>query len=513
MDFIRKHLSEILLGLLISAFYLTLRLIFLDKLPIFTDEAIYTRWAQIALNDSAWRFIPLTDGKQPMFVWLVILFMKFIKDPLIAARLVSVASGFFTLVGLWFLTNELFKNKKIAYLSSLLYVFYPFAVVYDRMALYDSMVGTFYVWALYFSVLLVRKLRLDIAYTLGFVIGAGILTKTSNFFSIYLLPFLLILFNFEKKTLLPRLARFILFSLFSAAIAYGLYNVLRLSPLFQMISAKNAVFVYPISEWINHPFTFFIGNLHGQLSWLTEYLTLPYLLLLLISLAFFKNFFKEKLLLLVYFALPFMALALFGKVIFPRFIFFMSLMLLPICALGLNYVFDFLFKKQALLKLKISKIQLAILISLLFIIYPAFVSFQFAYDPINSKIAKADNSQYVNSWAGGWGVTESVAFFRQKAKDQKIFIATEGTFGLMPAGLELYLVSNKNVTIKGYWPVDEIPSDVLRFASRMPSYFIFYQKNHLVIPPSFPLKLLFQVRQGNSDSFYRVYQIIPPQNK
>ena len=95
------------------------------------------------------------------------------------------------------------------------------------------------------------------------------------------------------------------------------------------------------------------------------------------------------------------------------------------------------------------------------------------------------------------------------AKKGKIFIATEGTFGLLPAALEMYLVQNKNVTIKGYWPVDEVSEEVLNYAKKMPTYFVFYQKEHVEIPASFPLKLLFKVRQGNTQYFYRVYQVIP----
>src|SRR3990170_2921249 len=128
-------------------------------------------------------------------------FMKVINDPLVAARLVSVISGLFTMFGLWFLAYELFKDKRIASLTSIIYIFFPFAQVYDRMALMDSMVATFSVWALYFSILLVRRTNLSIAYTLGFTLGAGALTKSSNFFSMYCLPFTLILFNFSKNQL------------------------------------------------------------------------------------------------------------------------------------------------------------------------------------------------------------------------------------------------------------------------------------------------------------------------
>ena len=507
MKLLSKFRNEIIITIFLSVLYFVLRLIFLDRLPIFTDEAIYLRWAQIALQDSSWRFISLTDGKQPMFVWFAIVFLKFVQDPLIAGRLVSVFSGFFTLIGLWFLTYELFKNKRIAFFSSILYIFYPFAQVLDRMALYDSMVGTFFVWALYFSILLARKVKLDIAYTLGFIIGAGVLTKTSNFFSIYLLPFTLILFNFKEKLIFSRLIKWIIFSLFATAIAFGLYNILRLSPLFAMITAKNAIFVYPLSEWLTHPFTFFVGNLHGLLSWLLQYLTPSYTILIILSVALIKKFPREKMLLIIYFLVPIVALALFGRVIFPRFIFFMSLMLLPLAAFGLDYLISFIEGKFNIAKRSSLKNYYVLIITLFFVFYPAVVSLQLVVDPINAKIADADNSQYVNSWAAGWGVKESVTFFQNQAKNQKIFIATEGTFGLLPASMELYLVSNKNITIKGYWPIDIFPNELIEQANKMPTFIIYYQKDHIVLASNLPLKLLFQVKQGSNDSYYRVYQV------
>lgn len=509
MNKILKYKSEIILSVAILLSYLFLRLIFLNRLPLFTDEAIYIRWAQIALQDSSWRFISLTDGKQPMFIWFMILFLKFIKDPLIAGRLVSVVSGIFTLVGLFFLSYELFKNKTISFLTSILYIFYPFAQVYDRMAMYDSLVAAFSVWALYFSIHLVKKIRLDIAYTLGFVIAGGVLTKTSNFFSIYLLPFTLILFDFKKKPFRKRFFAWVFYAFISVVVSYGLYNILRLSPLFEMINAKNALFVYPFSQWLTHPFTFFIGNLNGLFSWVTQYLTISYIVLILISLILIQKNFKEKTLLVLYFILPFTALALFGRIIFPRFIYFMSLYLLPLAAWGLNYVIDqslrYTQNKNKILATKV----LVPLIIFVFIWYPGFVSFGFAKDPINSQIAKADNSQYVNSWAAGWGVNESVNYFKKQAENEKIYIATEGTFGLLPEAMEMYLIKNPNITIKGYWPVDKFPKELLLKAKKMPVYFIFYQNEHKVIPVDYPLKLVFRIQQGNSGGYYRVYQVIP----
>jgi 4-amino-4-deoxy-L-arabinose transferase-like glycosyltransferase len=508
MKLILKFKWEIVTAILLALAYFVLRLIFLGRLPIFTDEAIYLRWAQIALHDSSWRFISLTDGKQPMFVWVAMIFLKFIHDPLIAGRLVSVGTGFLTMIGLFALTYELFKSKRTAFLVATLYIVYPFAQVLDRMALYDSMVATFYVWALYFSILLVRKIRLDVAYTLGFIIGGGVLTKSSNFFSLYLLPFLLILFDFKQKNAKRKLINFIAFAAFAGAISYGLYSILRLSPLYDMIAIKNATFVYPFSEWLQHPFVYFLSNLNGLTSWLLQYLTPSFVILVLLAIVFINKYFKDKILLLLYFALPFLALALFGKLIYPRFIFLMSIMLLPLVAWSLDFLFvesEKLFAK----KIIYARVAQALLL-IVIIAYPLYVSVFFAVNPLKAPIADEDHGQYVNGWAAGWGVKESVAFFEQQAKNQKIFVATEGTFGLMPESLELYMINNKNITIKGYWPVDIFPKEALAYAAKMPSYFVFYQPQHVVIPIDFPLKLVFEVQQGDTSNYYRVYQIIPP---
>src|SRR3990167_6425859 len=88
---------RLLIAAILLISYLASRLTFLTKIPIFTDEAIYIRWGQIALQDPVHRFISLEDGKQPLFIWLMLPALKWIADPLVAGRLVSVAAGFISL--------------------------------------------------------------------------------------------------------------------------------------------------------------------------------------------------------------------------------------------------------------------------------------------------------------------------------------------------------------------------------------------------------------------------------
>lgn len=118
MKLILKYKKEILAATVLIILYFLTRLILLGSLPIFTDEAIYVRWSQIAANDASWRFISLTDGKQPGIIWPGMILVSIINDPLVALRLVSVVTGFFTLVGLFILTYELFRNRLATFLAT-----------------------------------------------------------------------------------------------------------------------------------------------------------------------------------------------------------------------------------------------------------------------------------------------------------------------------------------------------------------------------------------------------------
>lgn len=497
-----KHRTQILIWGSFILLYFATRLYKILSLPIFTDEAIYTRWSQIANFDPTWRFISLTDGKQPLFVWINIVIMKFVEDPLLSSRLVSVLAGFFTMVGLFLLGKILF-SKKVGFIAALLYIFYPFALVYDRMALYDSLVAAFAVWALFFEVLLVKFKRLDLALILGMILGGGVLTKTSGFISIYLLPLSLLLFDFKEKKWRKKLLKWGALALISVGLAYAYYSILRLSPFLHIVDEKNQIFVYTFSQWLSHPFTFLLSNLRGLLDWAYLYLTLPIIFLVALSFLIDRKEYLKKLLLLSWFIVPFLGLALFGKTLYPRFVLFMTMPLLVLAALSLE---KFLIKaKSASLKV------------VLFLTFASFMlgsDFYILNNFSKAPIPYSDLGQYINAWPAGVGVKEAVEFFREKSKDQKIFVGTEGTFGLMPYALEIYLWQNKNVLIKGYWPIsDIIPSDVLAASREMPVYFLFYQPCTSCefpgkAPISWPLKEELKIKKGE-DGYLTIYRVLP----
>lgn len=505
MDFLKRHKFEIFVLIVLTFIYFVSRFYSILSLPIFTDEAIYIRWAQIAKQDANWRFISLTDGKQPLFIWLMMISLRFIQDPLLAGRVVSVGAGFFTLIGMYFLGREIFKNNKIGLISSTLYVIFPMALVYDRMALYDSLVGAFAVWALFLTVLLVRKVRLDIALILGMVIGGGVLTKTSAFFSMYLLPVALILFDWKKKELKNRFAKWIFFAIIAVIIAYGFYSIQRLSPFFHIIAEKNTIFVYPFKDWLDHPFNFLYGNLKAFWDWTIRYLTWPLLILAPLSFFVSKSFLREKAVLFLWFIIPIVALGIFGKTLYPRFIFFMELSLLPLIAFSIQNI-SVWFKKAYLLIIFLI-LFFALAIKTDFLILTNFVK---AYIPVS------DIRQYKSDWPAGGGVKESVEILKKEAEKGKIYVATQGTFGLMPYALEIYLVENPNVAIEGFWPIeDAIPQKVLDKSKKIPAYFIFYQPcmqcKFIGLAPAIwkHLELIYFFKKDYGVRYLSLYRVIP----
>jgi 4-amino-4-deoxy-L-arabinose transferase-like glycosyltransferase len=483
--FIKSIRYFLYIGLFFGALYFFTRLFNLTILPIFTDEAIYIRWSQIGTRDAAWRFISLVDGKQPMFTWIMMVLLRFFDDPLVAGRLVSVLAGALSVVGMWVLSFELFKDKRISFWASLLYIISPFALMYDRLALYDSWVAAFSIWNLYLAILLVRNVRLDVALIFGLTLGAGMLNKSSGFLSLYLLPATLLLFDWSSKNTSKRLLKWVGLAMVAAFLSQMVYSILRLSPLFHMIGLKDVVFIYSLREWITHPLKFLSGNLHGLMEWLIHYMTWPVFIAALASLVLAKGKLREVLLLLAYWIVPIVGLASFGRVLYPRFVLFMSMPLLVLAAVS----FSFLLNRFRGLWLGV------VLFGVL--LFPSIITdYYILTNPKYAPIPFADKGQLMDDWPSGWGIKESVSYLSAEAQKGKISIFTDGTFGLLPYSIELYLVDNPNVTIRGIWPMPASPSAQMREdRATMPTYLIL---NQIQKVPDWGLVTVGEWQKGNS---------------
>ena len=485
---------------LLVIFYFATRLVNLKIIPIFTDEAIYSFWAQVALHDPANRFISLEDGKQPLFIWLAAISQKFVADPLVASRLVSVFAGFGSLIGIYLLAKELF-DKKTAILASFLYIVLPFTLLYDRMALFDSLLTMLGIYAVFFTFKMVKDPRLDTAILNGFAIGLAMITKSSGNFFLYLLPFSLIFANFKQKKIAQFFAKWIALSAVAVFISLVIYNSLRLSPLFYIIARKNLEFIRAYPEVIKNPFEYLVPNFKAIVGWVITYVQLPVFILFIAGIiyAFIKrNIAAIYLLILV--LIPFTAELIFNKVLYPRFVlFYFPYIILIIAYFAASIIND----QKRLQNISIIVLSLALLM-------PAVTSFRLLSAPTLAKIPKNDSAQYLNDWPAGYGISEVVDYLKQESKGQDVYVGTEGTFGLLPYALNIYFFNKNNVHIYSYWPVDvdKLPDQILDFAKKgNKTYLIYYQTRKEITNPN--LRLIARYQQGVGDSYMRLYQVIP----
>ena len=454
MNFVRKFWKEwqwwILAGIIILGLGLGLRLYRLTLLPVFVDEAIYIRWAQVMGAEPTLRFLPLSDGKQPLFMWILMFYVRRLSDPLFAGRILSVVSGIGTMLGIFAVSFLLFKNKLVSLIAVVLYALSPFTLFFDRLALVDSMLAAFGIWILFFGILTAQTLRLDVAMITGFMLGGAFLTKSPAIFFVLLLPAVGV---FVRK---PRdLIKLALLLLVAYGIGCAMYNILRLGPNFNLIKSRNQDYVLPISHlWTNFKDPLIPHIKDVFLYWLPKMGPWPIMVLAAIGLAAtaHKKYWKKVLILGLWFLVPIFIQAEYAKVFTARYVLFT---LPPI------YIF------AALSILNRNKIYVVFssLFIILFVAMSGIFDWYLFTNPAGANLPRGERSGYLEEWTAGDGIREVADYIKDQGppvKDQKIVVGTEGYFGTLPDGLEMYLNNVPGTVVIGVGlGLKEIPTSLL----------------------------------------------------
>lgn len=114
--------------------YLVTRGLSLNALPIFLDEAVHLQWAERLYGEG--RVLRPVGSGRLLAVAAYGLALPF-EDRLSAARLIASVAGALTLIFTMLLAHRLF-GVRASVIAGALYVFSPFALVYDRLALSDG---------------------------------------------------------------------------------------------------------------------------------------------------------------------------------------------------------------------------------------------------------------------------------------------------------------------------------------------------------------------------------------
>jgi hypothetical protein len=256
-----------------------------------------------------------------------------------------------------------------------------------------------------------------------------------------------------------------------------------------MISAKNSDFVIsPIKMITEHPYRIW-QNFADSQRWLIAYLTLPIYGLSLIGLMKLIKDMPKFLLVSAWFFGPLTALITTALLYRPRYLVFIT----PYLLLYVLYSLP-----------KSTKSRLIILA--LLALAPLNFMYQAYKTPLTMPLIKAD-WDYVSGWASGNGVKEIAEYVQNRAEEGKqIVVGTEGTFGLLPHGIELYTSGTPGLTITGYYPIKEIPPLDLLSKVRYDNEVYFVLNNTQVSSVPDGLVEVASYKKAD-DSYIRLYRL------
>lgn len=499
INFFKKNFNRkdiLLIFFIISLFFLT-RLINLDQFPIFSDEGIYIRWAKVARSDATWRFISLTDGKQPLQTWGTIPFLKLFPDnTLLAGRLFGVFGGFLTLIGFFILNFYLF-GKSTAITGSFLYIITPYFLFYERMALVDSWVNAGFIWIFLFILWLIKERRLATALILGFISGFFLLAKSSvRIFLILGILGPILIFQKNLKKFFKETVNYYFLLGISIFIALIIYNVQRLSPFFHYVAQKNLTFIMSFNEFLKTPFQYFWHNLKNTPLFI--FWEMGFILGGLGILGVLKLWQKDKKLFyyfILWIFIPLTAIIFFTKVLFPRYLIFFASIFLILSSYYLSQILNL-------------KSKILILILIFFSVF--YFDYTILFDYKNIPFPQVDRGQYIEGWPAGWGIKETMEFARIKSKEKPVIILAEGNFGMSYDVLDVFLKPTDKITLKGFWPLNKEDLEKHQFLLKDNYIYIFFSHRDN-FTEAWPMKFVKKIEKpGNKSNFY-LFELIPTQ--
>jgi 4-amino-4-deoxy-L-arabinose transferase-like glycosyltransferase len=466
-----------IIAILFLSFFL--RVYNLTIIPVFADEAIYIRWAQVMRSVPELRFLPLSDGKQPLFMWSVIPFFKLFSDPLFAGRFLSVLCGVGTTVGVGILSFLLFQNNKsqitndkkekrenifrdlkfgswdlaLPVFAMFFYAISPFAVFFDRLALADAMLSLFGIWMFIFAILAARYQRLDSAMIAGFMLGGAFLTKSPAVYFALLLPITILFCDLtQKKDRVLNVFKVVGLWGVTWGIGYGFYNILRLGANFHMLSSRNLDYVYPITHIIERPLDPLKPFLMEVVRWLWIMGPGVFVVLVIAGILLHIKRYPRQIVFLTLLAFgPILVSAEFAKVFTARYIFF-SFPYLIILAASVVFVLSRRVNLQQSHKFYLFYVRCAQALFVVFILHALIIDYLYLTKPQSAPIPRSERSGYLEEWTAGYGIKEIDNYLRGELKrepDRKIVVGTEGYFGTLPDGLQMYLNDRPEITVIG----------------------------------------------------------------
>ncbi|MCX6704872.1 MAG: hypothetical protein NT162_00840, partial [Candidatus Woesebacteria bacterium] len=266
-------------------------------------------------------------------------------------------------------------------------------------------------------------------------------------------------------------------------IAFGMYNIQRLGPNFELLTSRTKDYVYPLSRIFVYPTDPIRYNLPTTFSWLSA--MGPLGLILLTTIGVIKNFKKYRkfiLILGIWFLAPLIFEAEFTKSFTLRYILFLVPPLYVLAASSLN-------------ELRGRWKYFTTIALIIFVVQAVVFDYHLLTNPVKANFPWRERSGYFQEWTSGIGIKEAADYIRNKHNEdptKRIIIGTEGYFGTLPDGFTMYIQDLPNIIVVGTGlALDKIPQSLIesKLAGNL-TYFIVNKSRLLTDPAKLNLTLI-----------------------
>ncbi len=424
------------------------RLIQLERLPVFVDEGTHLQWTR-AFVAGANAYPKLMDGRVGLMVWLA-LFQLDGPVPLWVARAASAVAATLSCAACLSLGAHL--SRRTVLLAGLLYAILPYAVFHDRQALADPLTAAWGALVLALLPRLAKHPRWVWVIPVGAALAVSVLVKFTSI--IYLAGWgwaMLILPTHNRRALLLK-------NLVALGVAVSMGGA-ALLVLRQHLGTANSIFANSQLSYVSCPPLLCAGDVTEQLRRLPEvvsgWLTIipPYFgwPLTIVAIAALLTPQHRRVIVFLWLTVVSMTLAVWlaaTQALPPRYYSFLAVPLTVLAAHGIWLVIAYFNTLRVLKTLRVWVVMGAVL-------WPMTNTWAIVTNPAQANLPAIDGRQYFTGPYAGVGFAEAA----QSVQADQALVLADSWF---PLSLSAYLDSTRT-ELKGLgnitWPEAEAALD------------------------------------------------------
>jgi 4-amino-4-deoxy-L-arabinose transferase-like glycosyltransferase len=446
--------ADLTVPVLLLLAYLVTRLVNVASFPLHYDEASYIYFGKIAADDWSQRFLGTAwTGKQPLHGWLIALSTVLFPNAIFAGRMVSVLAGGISALIVWLIARRLF-SRRVAHVAAFLYIIAPYHLLYDRIALTDSLLTMDALAVFLFSIRLLDNPTPWDAAGLALFTAATLLTKSSGLLFLVLIPTVIILYVDRREVLIERVKRCAGPLLTAGVTAYLIYFFAFGSTEGVQFVAQheaNVKYAFSLDEIMAMPWDVWGRNALRSFQVLWDYLTPPLGFLIFCALFASPWLGRETMLLSLWGGGLILGTIAIGRIFFMRYLLIATPFLLMAEARLLEWTYELAVARLPLAQhfrsagrpSLVSILGPALLA--LICLFPLWQDYLLLFDPANEALTAVERVQYIdNSFYGLIGMSK---YLKEQAQKEEVYVCVNRTYGPVQNGIFLHLEDEPRVKL------------------------------------------------------------------